>query len=1232
MLSLVAMAASASKTVYMAPSEGWTADGARFALYHFTGETAGPWVDFTDADADGIFEATFDDTYESMIICRMDGTTTENNWDNKWNQTGDLAAPGVDGFLYTISGDTDSPTVTVSIYGATAATFTDGGKYVLKNIGSGRYLGPGNDWGTQASLILGAMYNTLHVQDGGLYTIESQVSPNGGTQYYFSGSYMDSGNAAWLNIQQVSEGVYVIAPSDNTTSFFGYNGTSFVLASGLTDYTNVNAQWQIVNCDDAIANATAENPVDASFLIVNPNFDRGHRSGTGSWTNPNGLGLAGGDRTNFCVEAYEKTFDFYQTITVPNGYYKVRAQAAVTMHNNRTVVAYDPTACPVIYATSGAVTVTTPFKEMETGDQLTTQTQLGNAFLAGKYITEYSDMLTVTNKSITIGAKSDYQNIWGVFDTFMLEYCGPIDLSGYATSLAEAVAAAEALEGTIPTACYEAIAAVVTENNKTYDNEEDYQAAINAINEAISTYASNNILLAYDRYQRIRTAVLAINADIDVSAADAIADAATTNTGVDGAVPTLRNALTAYLADIEDQEIDVTAALIDNASPGTSGNLDWWTTNQGTGYGNYLFEFYNKTDASSRQTIPATMPVGYYKMTVIGYTRDGQTARMFVDVNNSNLAYQQLVGVVSTTVNNLSQGNDWIAAGNGVNEMIFNLENAAENNLTIGIWGGDQGDKWTAWRSFKLEFLGTAPIYAFDDLLTAAIANGRTTVDALAVPAGVKATFNNYADEIAAEKSGYTTAAQFNTAIDNINAAVEAAREAVAPTAENAFVLAKATAATTELAGLADEDKAALQAVIDGNAEALAACADAAAVVAQNNALWAAIGTAINSITVTDKLDLTFLLTNPNVDEFYTGNHGSKVDGWYTEQDGGNFQVVPGEGCANADGIHKHAYEYWSENPRANNLFLLYQKLQLPEGTYTIDCYAFADQPTGGDVHGVYFYANDTQGSLVETNTLAEQGISFVNDAQQEVKIGLKAVTGNTYRWVGIGYLQLFKVPAKSYAISEDEAYDTETEGAGDVALTRTIIANIWNTIWLPFSMTADELKATFGDDVAIAQFSETVNADVPGQSAINFNVMETPAMSANVPVLLKTSTAGTSYTIEGRTVVKGTPTTAGTNFDFFGTTAAETTIDTGDYFLNTDKLYQSKGATTIKGTRAYLKTTAAGARITSFSIDGDVVTAIENLEQGTITTGKVYNLQGQEVNKAQKGIFIQNGKKVILK
>ena len=40
--------------------------------------------------------------YDQLIICRMDGKTTENNWDNRWNQSKDLAVSA--GSTFTATG------------------------------------------------------------------------------------------------------------------------------------------------------------------------------------------------------------------------------------------------------------------------------------------------------------------------------------------------------------------------------------------------------------------------------------------------------------------------------------------------------------------------------------------------------------------------------------------------------------------------------------------------------------------------------------------------------------------------------------------------------------------------------------------------------------------------------------------------------------------------------------------------------------------------------------------------------------------------------------------------------------------------------------------------------------------------------------------------------------------------------------------------------------------------
>ncbi len=88
--------------LYLKPNANWKADGARFAAYFFgAGET---WVGMTDADGDGIYEVNIPvGGYPSVIFCRMNPNTTANNWDNKWNQTADLAVPTDGTNLYTIA-------------------------------------------------------------------------------------------------------------------------------------------------------------------------------------------------------------------------------------------------------------------------------------------------------------------------------------------------------------------------------------------------------------------------------------------------------------------------------------------------------------------------------------------------------------------------------------------------------------------------------------------------------------------------------------------------------------------------------------------------------------------------------------------------------------------------------------------------------------------------------------------------------------------------------------------------------------------------------------------------------------------------------------------------------------------------------------------------------------------------------------------------------------------------
>lgn len=83
----------ADKTVYLdaTPSGNvnWPS-GARFALYMYN-SSGNAWKDFElKAGETYIYQATVPDEYTHIICVRMDGSTTENNWNNKWNQTQDI--------------------------------------------------------------------------------------------------------------------------------------------------------------------------------------------------------------------------------------------------------------------------------------------------------------------------------------------------------------------------------------------------------------------------------------------------------------------------------------------------------------------------------------------------------------------------------------------------------------------------------------------------------------------------------------------------------------------------------------------------------------------------------------------------------------------------------------------------------------------------------------------------------------------------------------------------------------------------------------------------------------------------------------------------------------------------------------------------------------------------------------------------------------------------------------
>lgn len=304
-----------------------------------------------------------------------------------------------------------------------AASFVQG-QYILCNVESKLFWGAGNGWGTQASLVAHPEYVTLiPQQETGVYHLESQVS-NGGTSYYFNGDYMDNGDPIDLVIMQQSTSEatladgspvygYTIANSDGAC--FGWDGTSTVLGKGLAT-GDAKAVWYIIPVELAKANlsvATADAPVDATFLIADPNFGRNNRN-VGQWTmEATNKNLSGGNNTNNCAESYHATFTLKQTLQdVPSGVYSLTAQGFYRQDGT------DEVNLPVFYANDETATFL-PLTGTENSMEAASA-----SFTAGKYTID-PIFFEVTDGIIDLGARLEVNTaLWCIWDNFVLTYYG----------------------------------------------------------------------------------------------------------------------------------------------------------------------------------------------------------------------------------------------------------------------------------------------------------------------------------------------------------------------------------------------------------------------------------------------------------------------------------------------------------------------------------------------------------------------------------------------------------------------------------------------------------------------------------------------------------------------------------------------------------------------------------------------------------------------------------------
>ena len=256
--------------------------------------------------------------------------------------------------------------------------------------------------------------------------------------------------------------------------------------------------------------------------------------------------------------------------------------------------------------------------------------------------------------------------------------------------------------------------------------------------------------------------------------------------------------------------------------------------------------------------------------------------------------------------------------------------------------------------------------------------------------------------------------------------------------------------------------------------------------------------------------------------------------------------------------------------------------------------------------------------------------LPFTLEEQTEVTMTFYAEATSQYQWMSIADGELLSTTKLAQDVAYDETANNTIENTiiADVTMTRTIKEG-YNTVCLPFTLTANQVATAFGTGTEVYAFSD--NSTDANAVTINFDKGD-GSITANVPVLVKATAASTEQTFEGVQIVDAESKVEGNNFDFVGVYAPTKPAE-GDFFLSNATLYQATAATQdIKAFRAYFQDKTNGAVEVKLFIDGiatriSEINGAENAENGAIFT-----VAGQRVQKAQKGLYIVNGKKVLVK
>ena len=225
------------------------------------------------------------------------------------------------------------------------------------------------------------------------------------------------------------------------------------------------------------------------------------------------------------------------------------------------------------------------------------------------------------------------------------------------------------------------------------------------------------------------------------------------------------------------------------------------------------------------------------------------------------------------------------------------------------------------------------------------------------------------------------------------------------------------------------------------------------------------------------------------------------------------------------------------------------------------------------------------------------------------------------------------------------------------VTIARTIKKDQWSTLVLPFNLTRAVAYEVFGNDVQFAKFDgfevdygEDEENITPLGILVKFISYTIPArgnLAGGTPVLIKVSGNITSIEPEDEVTLTNTVTDVEKDADGdigeyvsgkFTASLVKTVVPKDGLFITDEQFWYSVGKTNIKGFRGWFELDAVLGEETDFGANIRFVvndaTDIHDIEQEGVKANEGwYTLDGRKLSgtPVQKGIYIQNGKKVKL-